>query len=135
MSEKKENILLALSRERAVKGELGAQLYMAQAYLNGDGVDQDYIESAYWMEKAAKQGHAGACHNVAIFYENGLGVEENKQEAINWYRRAARKGFVNSQRALGRIYKDTDTKEAIKWLTLAAEQNDEQAIKMLEEIS
>ncbi|MBO6047930.1 MAG: sel1 repeat family protein [Erysipelotrichaceae bacterium] len=134
MDDKKENILLSLSRERANEGQLGAQLYMAQAYLNGDGVDQDYVESAYWMEKAANQGHEGACHNVAIFYENGLGVEKDMHKAIKWYRRAARKGFSNSQRALGRIYKDSNRKEAVKWLKMAANQNDEQAITMLKEI-
>jgi len=46
------SMMFGISLQKANEGELGAQLYVAQCYLNGDGVAQDYVESAIWMEKA-----------------------------------------------------------------------------------
>jgi TPR repeat protein len=82
------------------------------------------------VEKAAKSGSAVAQFSLGVMnYPIGDPTfDENKgnlTEALLWYRRAANQGDVDSQAALGLVYKDgigvpQDFVEAHKWYNLAA---------------
>ncbi|MDG1499144.1 MAG: tetratricopeptide repeat protein, partial [Planctomycetota bacterium] len=60
--------------ERAEGGDTTAQLDLAFAYFQGQGVLQDYKEAVKWYRKAADQGVADAQFSLGVAYENGQGV-------------------------------------------------------------
>ena len=49
----------------AEQGKAGAQYYLSRMYWRGEGVIQDYAETAKWLRKAADQGVALA-HTVLV---------------------------------------------------------------------
>ena len=44
-------------REKAEKGDAGAQISLGLMYANGEGVPEDDVEAVKWYRKAAEQGH------------------------------------------------------------------------------
>ena len=44
-------------------------------YVNGQGVQQDYVEAVKWFRRAADQGNAGAQLNLGFSIHNGKGVQ------------------------------------------------------------
>lgn len=65
---------------------------LAQLYLNGDGVEQDFKKSAYWWEKLAKTDNAIAQFNIGLFYAKGCGVDRDFAKAAHWMKKAAENG-------------------------------------------
>ena len=47
-------------RVKAEQGDVEAQVALAQVYLEGRGVQVDYVEAAKWYRTAAEQGDAAA---------------------------------------------------------------------------
>ena len=58
----REAKLLAAAR----RGSVEAQVQLAAAYAEGDGVTQDYGEAAHWFGEAARHGDAGAQFSFGI---------------------------------------------------------------------
>ena len=130
------------TKARAEKGEAEAQFSLAEMYVDGHGVEQDYVESFKWLRRAAEKGnvnaqewlrrsaengHIGSQVFLGGMYTNGQGVETNYVEAFKWFRRAADKGDANAQRNLGAAYLvgrgvEKDYVEALKWNRRAADQ-------------
>jgi len=117
--------------QAAEEGNADAQCNLGIRY-NRDGVygvAQDYETAARWFRLSAAQGNAQAQHYLGYYYENGLGgVGQDYAIATQWFHRAAAQGFILAQRALGDYYQDgragiTDRAEALKWYTLACEQD------------
>ena len=119
-------------RLRAEQGDAKAQFNLGFAYYKGDGVTQDYAESAKWYLKAADQGNAKAQFNLGVAYGNGEGVTQDYAEAVKWWRLAADQGNADAQYNLGVAYYSgygvtQDYAEAHKWLNLAAAAGDPKA--------
>lgn len=53
-------IIIPSIRHRAEDGEAQAQFELAQAHEQGDGVEKDPEQTAFWYRKAAQQGHLAA---------------------------------------------------------------------------
>jgi hypothetical protein len=73
----------------AQKGDAHAQLRMAEAYLNGTGVAQDYGEAAKWLQKAAEQGLPEAQFKLGRIYYTGKGTNVDQAEGRKWLEKAA----------------------------------------------
>lgn len=65
---------------------------LAQAYLNGDDVEQDFEKSAYWWEKLAETGNAIGQFNIGLHYAKGCGVKRDFDKAAEWMEKAAENG-------------------------------------------
>ena len=66
--------------------------------------------------------------------------QSTQEEAITWLTKAANQGDAEGQASLGILYAlgkgvETDLINAHKWITLAADQGNEQAIKALQKLS
>ena len=73
-------------RDAAEKGEPEAQYKLGVCYANGDGVEKDLKQAAYWWRKAAEQGFAPAQLNLGFCYYNGEDVEKDLKQAA-YYRK------------------------------------------------
>ncbi len=62
------------------------------AYYLGNGVPENYKESARWYRKAAEQGHAKAQNSLGFRYAHGRGVPEDHILAYAWWNIAATNG-------------------------------------------
>ena len=69
-------------------------------YDDGDGVPQDYRDSATWYTRAAGQGHAKAQFNLALMLDAGRGAARDRAAADHWYRLAAAQGHQQAQRMI-----------------------------------
>ena len=109
-------------RKAAEQGHPSAQHFLAQCYLQGDGVEKDLAEAVKWYRVAAEQGHAGSqdCLGAAYLY-GWHGVEQDTEEGMKWLLRAAEQGEFFTWSRLGNIYAEgrngvpQDKAEAIKW--------------------
>ena len=79
-------------------------LRLVLMYEYGQGVAQDYKQTAKWYHQAAEQGHALAQFDLGWMYYDGLGVVKDDKTAIKWYRQAAEQGFAEAQYHLGTMY-------------------------------
>ena len=71
---------------KAESGEAEAQVKLAQAYQEGNGVSRNDGLAAQWYRKAAEQGNPVAQNCLGNMYRIGTGVEKNNEAALNWYR-------------------------------------------------
>ena len=120
---------LAQIRQRAEQGNRDAQVSLAAAYADGEGVPQDEVEAIAWYRRAAEQEHAVAQYILGEAYARGWVVPQDEVEAVAWYRRAADQGEVMAQYNLGAAYYHglgvlKDEVEAVAWFRRAAEQGD-----------
>jgi len=68
----------------AQQGNAESQAKLAQAYLEGRGVQQSDLEAAKWYRKAAEQGNADAQSNLGVMYAQGKGVTQDYIQAHLW---------------------------------------------------
>ncbi len=78
-----------LYRMAAEKGEGIAQFNLGQMYIQGQGVEINYKESAKWFRLAAAQGVAIAQYQLAMMYYLGRGVQESNVIAFALYQISA----------------------------------------------
>jgi TPR repeat protein len=124
-------------RTLAEGGNAEAQLKLASAYENGDGVSQNDQLAAKWYRKAAEQGNAEAQSALGLMYLTGKGVEQNKREAVLWYHKAARQGDANAMYNLGAAYYNGDGVDindslSYAWFMLAKEAGDSHALEAVQ---
>jgi TPR repeat protein len=110
-------------------GDPRAQYNLALMYFRGQGVIQDYKQSANILRLAAVQGDATAQYDLGGMYEKGQGVTQDYAEAVKWYRRAAEQGQVSAQTNLGTVYFQgygviQDNVYAHMWWNIAASSGD-----------
>ena len=65
---------------------------MGRLYYEGEGVSQDYKESAKWYQLAADQANPFAQGLLGILYEAGRGVPQDYVLAYMWYNLAGSQG-------------------------------------------
>jgi hypothetical protein len=108
-------------------------------FLQGEGVQQDYVTAATLFRAVAEHDHAEALVALGSLYQKGLGVSKNSRHACELFHRAAVKGDVTAQFNLGYCYETGDgmqpnPQEAMRWYALAAAQGDEGAQLALKEL-
>ena len=88
---KKERNDLALKwfLKAAELGHADAAFYAAEIYSQGEGVAQDFNESAKWALKAAQQGQPDAQALIGYYYLFGCGIGEDSRLAFDWLKKAA----------------------------------------------
>ena len=103
----------------AKSGDQAAQLAVAKAYLNGDGVEKSLGKSAKWLYLATKSGNKEAEQLLLSFYSKDL-------------EKYAKEGDAQAQYEVGMDYfagteiaKNTET--AAKWFNLAQAQGHKEA--------
>lgn len=107
-------------------GHLGAQLRLAEAYDEGDGVLKDRAEALRWYRRAAAQEDREAQYQVGRRAAEGEGASPDAEQALHWMERAARGGHAPAQFTLagwlerGR-FSPRDPVAATRWYRRAAE--------------
>ena len=77
--------------KRAEEGNPMAMNSLGSSYEHGLGVPQDYMQAAYWYQRAAESGDEFAPDNLGRLYEEGLGVPQDSALADYWYSIAVEK--------------------------------------------
>jgi TPR repeat protein len=115
-------------KARADKGDVDAELSVANRYKTGDGVTRDLAKAVKYTRKAAEQGSARAQCLLALMYSNGDGVKVDLAEAARWFYKAANQGLAEAQYNLGMCYARGEGVAknavwAVEWYRKAAAQN------------
>lgn len=76
----------------AQSGQADAQYALGLRYFEGDGVAEDYAQSADWFARASIQGHSAAQNHLGRYYFAGLGVAQDRKNAIALLEQAAKSG-------------------------------------------
>jgi tetratricopeptide (TPR) repeat protein len=125
---------LDLFIQAADMGNDRAQYQLGFMYSKGIGVKCDYEKAIEYFGLAAEQGHVYAYGSLSYHFLNGLGCIRDEEKCIEYLIKAAEGGDIGSQCNLGGLYLDnklsyleTDVNKAIKWLELAASNNEHPA--------
>lgn len=78
--------------KKANSGDADAMNLIGYKYMQGDGVQQDYVTVMEWFQKAADKGNASAMIWVGLLFFNGQGVAQDYSKAMEWFRKAAANG-------------------------------------------
>jgi len=118
--------------ELAERGDARAQVTLAMAYLNGQGVARNAAVALRWSERSARQGHAEGQYLLASLHLTGRGTLQNFQKASEWFEKAAHQNHAESQYRLGSMYRSghgvgVDKARAYVWFSLAAAQGHQRA--------
>jgi TPR repeat protein len=100
-----------LWREEAEKGDVEAKEMVGAMYAAGEGVSQDYEESAKWYRMAAEEGHVSAQYVLGNYYSQGRGVAKSKEEAYAWWLVAAANGSKTAKEKFHAISKEMSDEE------------------------
>jgi hypothetical protein len=128
-------------RLAAEQGDSEAQYFIGALFYDGRGAERDYSEAWKWFRLAADQGDIEAHYMLGRIYDDGSGVDVNRTEAATWFERAADQGHARAQAALGRLLSigepgmSRDLIGAYKWLSLAVEQDIEEARALRDEVA
>ena len=93
-------------------------------YMNGIGVEQNYVEGAEWYRKAAKQGSGIGLYRLAQCYEMGKGVESSIAKAYRYYDLAAEKGVKPAKIKLGYAFESSPDISRLSLLELRTRGDD-----------
>jgi hypothetical protein len=120
----------------AQQGHPRAQFRLGWMYGQGEGVEKDEAQSAYWYEKAAQQGHTTAQFNLGVMNENGEGIPQNWERALYWYQKAAQQDYPRAYFCVGWIYEHgkngpQNQAEALTWYRKGAEVGDDASLNAL----
>jgi TPR repeat protein len=92
-------------RPLATQGDQDAQYKLGALYYSGNGVKQDYTESALWYRRAAQQGNVDAQYSLGNMYLMGEGVQQDDNQAAHWYALAADQGHMSAAHNLTNLQK------------------------------
>ncbi len=76
----------------AEQGDANAQSELAQAYIDGEGIERDYAAAMLWARRSADQGDTVGANNLGALYANGWGVPQDLRAAVLWFPRSAKQG-------------------------------------------
>ncbi len=89
----------------AEQGYALAQQNLGEGYYRGYFGAPDYDKAFRWFQKAADQGNLFAMDFLAFLLSQGQGAPVDGKAAYRLYLKAAMGGFIDSQIALGKIYR------------------------------
>src|SRR5260370_499415 len=87
-------------RKAAEQNDAKAELNLANAYANGQGVAKDDAEAVKWYRKAAEQDFAQAQISLALSYALGQGVAKDYVESYKWTLLAASQGDKDAKETM-----------------------------------
>ena len=88
----------------AENGDASACWELAEVYLTGGLIEQDYGEAHRWLNKGVELNHAVCLYNLGVQYFQGAGVEEDRVKAFDLFRRSAGLGDTNALYNLALCY-------------------------------
>jgi TPR repeat protein len=88
----------------AEKGDVEAQIALAEAYFHGRGTETNRQAAVRWYEKAAESGDASAQASLGLCAFHGWGCGKDYRMAVEWYSRAAEKGDLSAMNNLAYCY-------------------------------
>ena len=88
----------------AEKGDVHAQVKVAEALFYGRGTDTNRAAAVEWYRKAAVAGDGSAQASLGYCLLNGLGCEARKDEAAVWYAKGAAQDDPNAINGLAFCY-------------------------------
>ncbi len=112
-----------------MKGDIGAQFYLALMYEKGAGVPRDPANAFKWYTLAAEQGSPEAMFKLGVYYYDGSGgAAKDPEKALSWFGDAAGQGIAGAQFNIGLMHAkslgvERDYALAAKWFLVAANQN------------
>ncbi len=120
-------------RKAADANDPTAMHKLALAYYNGNGVDQNIVDTVEWFEKAADAGNSDSMLRLGLIYHAGDGIGKNLAKALQWYHKAAKAENPEAMHNLGAMYyagegTDKNIPIAVKWLEKAATAGNVQAM-------
>lgn len=120
----------------AIEGDRSAQYSMGSYYQLGEFVEQDYEQSIYWYEQAAKMGCSNSLYELGVYYREGIAVPRDIKRAINYLLESARQRHWGAPRVLAEIYRTGDgvrqnLAAAAKWEIHQAIDGDSRSCKKL----
>ena len=116
---------LAMLREAADQGHMGAQAICGDIYRFGEGVAKDERLDFVYTEKAAQQGHSFSQHCMGYCYQQGTECKQSFEKAAEWYQKAARQGRPEAMTDLAALHYQGEgvpqsLERAIEWWRRAA---------------
>ena len=111
----------------AEKGNIEAQIALAEAYFYGRGTATNRYEAVAWYKKAAEAGDASAQASLGLCVFRGWGCEKDLSLAFQWYLRAANGGNLSAMNNLAYCYihgfgVDKNPETGFNWALKAAGQ-------------
>lgn len=100
-------------------GHKGAPIKLADAYLKGEGIEQDRYSAFYWYSEAVKLGDDNALYPLGLCYATGVGVNRNFKLARETLTKAARLGSLGAKRALKSLLEAKKSKLARRFYSSA----------------
>lgn len=83
--------------------------WIGQAYLRGEGTDQDFEKARIWFQRGIALGDAGCQYGMALMHMNGLGsVNEDLEKAIALLQAASDSEHYTAQLVLGQLVLDQE---------------------------
>ncbi|MEQ1621823.1 MAG: SEL1-like repeat protein [Methylococcales bacterium] len=128
---------LSWFRKQGYGENVWAQLFLANAYYCGLGIECDKAVAMDWYFRAANLGSVEAQNRIGEIFELGNDVvDQDYDEAVDWFRMGAEQGFSDAQVNLGWMFEvgngvSQDSNEAAFWYRQAAEQGNAEAKCML----
>ena len=128
--------MIAAMQHYHVAAEAGVPLAQAKlGYIYDQSNDDE--KAVYWYREAAMQQHPDGEFGLGEMYAKGEGVEQDFDVAVEMYMRAAVGGHAQARRVLANAYergtlgREISQAEALRWLTLAADSGDINAMQRL----
>jgi TPR repeat protein len=94
-------------------------------------------QAVHWYREASSQYHPDGEFGLGEMYAKGEGVEQDLDVAVEMYMRAAVGGHAQARRVLANAYehgaldREVSAAEALRWLTLAANSGDLNAMQRM----
>ena len=107
-------------KRAAEGGQPDAENELGVRYQDGDGVEQSYVQAAYWFRKAAEHvpnlGGAGqGRNNLGNLYEEGYGVPKDYIQAYVWF------SLAGNDRSIDDLQREMTPAQMLKAQQLAEE--------------
>ncbi len=83
-------------RNLALENDSKDLFQIGLAFKDGDGLEQNYSKSLFWLKLAAGRNSIEAQYELADMYENALGVSRSIAQAKFWYEKAVVQGHKES---------------------------------------
>ena len=121
----------ALLRQKALAGDLGAQVELGDAYLAGSYFPRDFSEAVRWYKLASEAGSTEANATLARHYE--VSLKTDYALARSYHLKASLAGHVASQFSVAERYLsgingfEQDDVEAYAWYNVSAASGNKEA--------
>ncbi|THB77049.1 MAG: sel1 repeat family protein [Desulfobulbaceae bacterium] len=107
---------------------------LAEFYLLGQVVPQNYDKAVSWYKKAAEGGDPNAQLELGYLYYTGQGTEQDYQQALRYFRESAMKNFAMAQYNMGIMWytgigtEQSDLVRSYAWFSIAASNDYQDAL-------